>query len=132
MSAPLKRSIAVAMSCALAISTKPNPRDRPVTLSMMTLTEVTAPTWLKRASRSAFVVENERLPTNNFVATKTLQTQKGPKNHEYGSRGQISLEPNSTEQPNKPDTETIAGLCPPIQAKLASTHAPDLVPNLEW
>src|SRR2546427_1761674 len=100
------------MSCALAISTKPNPRDRPVILSMITVAEVTAPTWLNRSSRSALVVENERLPTNNFVATKNLQTQKGPENHECGSRGQLSLEPNSEGQQNKPDLETIAGLGP--------------------
>jgi hypothetical protein len=76
---------------------------------MIMLTEVTAPTWLNRSSRSAFVVENERLPTNNFVATRNLQTQKGPENHECGSRGQLSLEPNSEGQQNKPDIEIIAG-----------------------
>src|SRR6266545_8221324 len=123
MSAPLKRSIAVAMSCALAISTKPNPRDRPVILSMITVAEVTAPTWPNRASRSALVVENERLPTNNFVATKNLQTQKGPENHECGSRGQLSLEPNSAGQQNKPDTETIAGLCPNASQESAHQRA---------
>lgn len=68
---PLKRSMAACASRLSAISTKPNPRDRPVNLSVMTFAEATVPTWLNNCSRSSLVALKERLPTNNFVATIT-------------------------------------------------------------
>src|SRR5215203_6845760 len=43
-SCPLNRSIAVFASSLLLISTNPKPRERPVNLSVMILTEETAPT----------------------------------------------------------------------------------------
>ncbi len=89
---PLKRSLAACASRSFAISTKPNPRDCPVNLSVMTCAEATVPAWLNNSSRSSLVALKERLPTNNFVATTNLQ-KKGPGNHEYGSRGLYSLEP---------------------------------------
>src|SRR5581483_2936013 len=102
-SAPLKRSIAACASCVFAISTNPNPRERPVNLSVMTLADTTAPAWLNSDSKSPLVVLKERLPTNNFVATKKTSKEKGPGNHEYGSRGLLSR----TKLNQQPDQRQI-------------------------
>src|SRR5215208_3984303 len=98
-SSPLNFSIAACASCVLLISTKPNPRDWPVNLSEITFAEVTAPTWPNNPSSSVPVALKGRFPTNNFVAIPTSKNiHKGPRNHEYGSRGLHILEPTRSQE----------------------------------
>jgi hypothetical protein len=47
------------------ISTNPNPRDRPVSRSVMTAAESTPPYLANVSRRRSVEVENERPPTNN-------------------------------------------------------------------
>src|SRR5438034_8863873 len=51
------------------ISTNPNPRDRPVSRSVITWARVTVPCWPNSCSRSSDVVLNGRFPTYRFFAT---------------------------------------------------------------
>ena len=64
---PVSSSMALRASSSL-ISTKPKPRERPVSRSVMTWAEVTTPTVPKRFASSSDVVEKGRLPTYRFVA----------------------------------------------------------------
>src|SRR5437763_15180758 len=59
----------MAASAPSAISTKANPRLRPVSRSVTTWALVTCPYWPKAARRSSLVVSNDRLPTYNFLLT---------------------------------------------------------------
>src|SRR6266508_1828065 len=81
------------------------------------LTDDTVPAWLNKVSRSAVVASKERLPTNNFIAIKPPQEQKGPGNHEYGSRGLLSLEPTQRDVRNEPNN------------KILPEHSPDYKPG---
>ena len=74
MSAPVSSSIALRASSSL-ISTKPKPRERPVSRSVMTWAEVTAPTVPKRFASSSEVVEKGRLPTYRLM---TVPPSSGP------------------------------------------------------
>src|SRR4029453_13944471 len=66
-SRPFSSAIALCASLAEAISTKPKPRERPVARSVTTAADSQAPICANRASRSAVVVSNERLPTKSFL-----------------------------------------------------------------
>src|SRR5262249_44635783 len=57
---------ALPASAAEFISTKPNPRDRPVARSVMTDADSQWPTSENSDSRSALVVSKERFPTKIF------------------------------------------------------------------
>jgi hypothetical protein len=59
--------MAAAASSGLVISTKPKPRDRPVSRSSITEADSTAPACEKSSRSSSLVVRNERFPTNSFV-----------------------------------------------------------------
>jgi hypothetical protein len=63
----LSDEIARSASSVVAISTKPNPRDRPVSRSVMTAAESTAPNRAKAARKPSVEVEKERPPTNSFT-----------------------------------------------------------------
>src|SRR5580698_5604597 len=54
-------------SSEAAYSTKAKPRERPVILSSMRLTDVTAPAWAKWSCSSFSPVWKDRLPTNNLA-----------------------------------------------------------------
>jgi len=62
-SAPLSASIARWQASSDSISTKPNPRERPVSRSEITSAELTPPWALNKASKEADVVDQGRLPT---------------------------------------------------------------------
>src|SRR5262249_19033992 len=62
---------AIASSAPSAISTKPKPRDRPVSRSMMTCARVTVPYWENASWRSSEVVPKGRLPTYKFLLMVT-------------------------------------------------------------
>src|SRR5262249_11331899 len=66
-SLPFSSAIARSASLAELISTKPKPRERPVTRSVITAADSQGPICAKSASRSAVVVSNERLPTKIFL-----------------------------------------------------------------
>lgn len=65
-SAPFMPAIAACASLSLLISTKPKPRERPVSRSMMTCAESTDPNALNAVWRLSFVVLKDRLPTKIF------------------------------------------------------------------
>src|SRR5882762_100905 len=67
-SRPLSISTAFVASSFVAISTKPNPRGRPVNWSVMIRTVSTVPACANSSRRSSSVAWKERLPTNNFAA----------------------------------------------------------------
>src|SRR5262245_47429913 len=59
----------MAASAPSLISTNPNPRDRPVSRSVITWARVTVPCCANSCSRSSDVVLNGRFPTYRFFAT---------------------------------------------------------------
>lgn len=61
-------SIAFEMSASFSISTKPNPRERPVILSMMIDADVTGPTFSNASFNSASVEEYGKPPMYNLFA----------------------------------------------------------------
>src|SRR3989442_15319604 len=67
-SRPLKRDTASCASSAVAISTKPKPRDRPVPGSVTTVADSTVPAAAKTSRRRSLVTENGRPPTNSLCA----------------------------------------------------------------
>src|SRR5712664_1388108 len=52
---------------ALPISTKPKPRERPVSRSVITAADITSPKRANAPRRPSLEVENERPPTNSFT-----------------------------------------------------------------
>ena len=64
---PFSEEIAFSASSVVAISTKPKPRERPVSRSVITAAESTAPKRANAARNHSVEVENERPPTNSFT-----------------------------------------------------------------
>jgi hypothetical protein len=64
---PLNFSWAAAACSTVDISTKANPRGRPVSRSAGMVTLTTSPASAKRAWISSCVVSKSRLPTNSLV-----------------------------------------------------------------
>lgn len=54
--------IAASASASFVISTNPNPRDRPVILSIITIADDTSPKGLNAEAKLSFVVPHDRLP----------------------------------------------------------------------
>src|SRR6266446_9818776 len=69
---PLRRLMACSASSGVAISTKPKPRDRPVSRSVTTLADSTLPVAAKASRRRSLEVENARPPTKSFTAMEGL------------------------------------------------------------
>src|SRR5881296_3602921 len=69
---PLRRLMACSASSGVAISTKPKPRDRPVSRSVTTLADSTLPAAAKASRRRSLEVENARPPTKSFTAMAGL------------------------------------------------------------
>src|SRR5437667_6807286 len=67
-SVPLRRDTAAVASSFVAISTKPKPRDRPVSRSVTTVGDWTSPKPAKASRRRSFDVEKERPPTKSLTA----------------------------------------------------------------
>src|SRR3989442_289761 len=65
-SRPLSSAMAFCASSSEPISTKPNPRERPVSRSLMTEAIEQARACENASFRSSSVVSKERLPTNSF------------------------------------------------------------------
>src|SRR5262249_44379080 len=63
----LSSGIALLASLAELISTKPKPRERPLSRSFTTVADSTVPADANSDSRSAPVVEKARFPTNSFL-----------------------------------------------------------------
>ena len=66
-SLPSRARIASSAALASSISTKPKPRERPVSRSVITFTDSTLPWLSNRVRSSSSVVENERFPTYSFL-----------------------------------------------------------------
>src|SRR3989442_14432138 len=64
---PLSEEIAFSASSVVAISTKPKPRERPVSRSVITAADITSPKRANAPRRPSLEVENERPPTNSFT-----------------------------------------------------------------
>src|SRR5215831_4285815 len=71
-SVPFSLATASLASSAVAISTNPNPRDRPVSRSVTTLADSTEPILAKASRRRSLEVEKERLPMNSLTAMRDL------------------------------------------------------------
>jgi hypothetical protein len=56
----------------LAISTNPNPRDRPVSRSVTTAADSACLAWANASRRPSVDAENDRSPMNNFCAMGRL------------------------------------------------------------
>src|SRR5262252_6279561 len=69
-SLPLSSEMARWASSAVAISTKPNPRDCPENLSVITAADSTVPHCAKYSRKVSLVVEYERPPTYSFEAIR--------------------------------------------------------------
>ena len=67
MSAPLRAVIAARPSSSELMVTNPNPRERPVVRSIMTIASVTVPCAPKTSRRSASLAEKGRFPIYNFI-----------------------------------------------------------------
>ena len=72
MSAPFIPAIAARPSSAFGISTKPKPRDRPVSRSWMTCADSTVPNLEKAERNCSSLVVNGRLPTKIFTGFSQL------------------------------------------------------------
>src|SRR5437867_1133731 len=70
--------MACSASSGVAISTKPKPRDRPVSRSVTTLADSTLPVAAKASRRRSFEVENERPPTKSLTAMEGLLLPSEP------------------------------------------------------
>src|SRR5262249_26367503 len=70
--------LAIACSAPSLISTKPKPRERPVSRSSTTWARVTVPNWPNAWSRSSAVVEKARLPTYRFLLIALPSGLAGP------------------------------------------------------
>jgi hypothetical protein len=64
---PFSDPMARSASSVEAISTKPKPRDRPVSRSVITAAESTAPNRANVSRRRSVEVENDRPPTNSLT-----------------------------------------------------------------
>jgi len=69
---PLSALIALSASSAVAISTNPKPRERPVSRSVITIAEFTGPNRANASRSPSLAVENERPPTNSFTDMRAL------------------------------------------------------------
>src|SRR5437868_7176025 len=70
--------MALSASLAELISTKPKPRDRPVSRSVTTVADSHVPSSEKSVSRSALVVLNDRFPTKIFLPMANAPAPAGP------------------------------------------------------
>jgi hypothetical protein len=69
---PFSPPIARSASSSVAISTNPNPRDRPVSRSVMTAADWTGPKRAKASRSPSVEVENAKPPTNSLTDMRTL------------------------------------------------------------
>src|SRR2546428_691020 len=86
--------MACSASSGVAISTNPKPRDRPVSRSVTTLADSTAPAAEKASRRRSVEVENERPPTKSLTAMRRapfwagrFTANRGPHAPEYTLSG---------------------------------------------
>jgi hypothetical protein len=63
--------MALSASSGVAISTKPKPRERPVSRSFITAADVTDPNLVNASRKRSDEVEKERPPTNSFTGIRS-------------------------------------------------------------
>src|SRR5438046_10140297 len=73
MSWPLNFLTAASASSAVAISTKPNPRERPVPCSITTVADSTPPACANTSRRPSLDVEKGRPPMHSLCAIAHLR-----------------------------------------------------------
>src|SRR6266705_6882463 len=71
---PLNFFAAASASSVVAISTKPNPRERPVSRSVTTVADSTPPAWANTSRNRSLDVEKARPPMKSFCAIAHLRT----------------------------------------------------------
>src|SRR5437879_7988176 len=102
--------MACSASSGVAISTKPKPRDLPVSRSVTTLADSTLPVAAKASRRRSLEVENERPPTKSLTAMEGLLLPSEPvrvRNSE-GDRGRGLTGRRVPDEPTTaPDTRSI-------------------------
>jgi hypothetical protein len=69
-------AIAALASSSLGISTKPKPFELPVSLSIITLADVTSPCAEKSSCSSSPVVDELNFATNKFIKKLTIMNNK--------------------------------------------------------
>lgn len=83
-----------------AISTKPKPRDRPVSRSITTEADCTLPNWLNAVRRSSEVVLNDKFPTYKFLLIVTLcEPKSAPLTHRPPRKKRNGSTRNSSGKP---------------------------------
>src|SRR5439155_7393681 len=100
---PLRRLMACSASSGVAISTKPKPRDRPVSRSVTTLADSTLPAAAKASRRRSLEVENARPPTKSLTAMAGLLLT-ARKQSEYTL---VTV----FREPNLPEVRSGRGVC---------------------
>jgi hypothetical protein len=89
----LSEPIARSASASLPISTKPKPRERPVSRSVITAADVTVPKRANASRSPSLDVEKARPPTNNLTdMTTLLSAAVGPRTRVYRVRRALSRE----------------------------------------
>src|SRR6266446_109371 len=97
--------MACSASSGVAISTKPKPRDRPVSRSVTTLADSTLPVAAKASRRRSLEVENERPPTKSLTAMEGLLLPSEPvRDPELGRRS--GTRPDGEEGSRRTDDRT--------------------------
>src|SRR5215510_7850285 len=94
--------MALAESASVAISTNPNPRDRPVARSCMILTELTLPACANKSCKSFSDTSKERLPTNNFVPMWSFFILSHPADNDRSQELGFKLNCSAEHQDNFP------------------------------
>src|SRR5438552_8854362 len=109
---PLSEEMAFSASSVVAISTKPKPRERPVSRSVITAADITSPKRAKAPRRPSLEVENERPPTNSFTDMTLLLSSAGSIPPEYISPVcllQRAMPPRNDDlHGNAPDDSRVA------------------------
>jgi hypothetical protein len=75
---PFSALMARSASCSLPISTNPNPRDRPVSRSVMTAADWTGPKRANASRSPSVEVVNASPPTNSLTGMRTLLSSQVP------------------------------------------------------
>src|SRR5512134_2126793 len=113
ISQPFILEIALAASCGVASSRKPNPLLCPVSLSVMMFTDSTVPNCKNASFRESSVAENGRFPTYSLLPiSPPSRRQSRKRGHEHDFSG--SLKPReftpNWSLPHNDEENPITGL----------------------
>src|SRR5688500_2781892 len=90
---PLSLLIACSASSGVAISTKPKPRERPVSRSVTTAADSTLPVAAKTSRRRSLEVEKDNPPTKSLTAMGSAPLGPGTLNRAAPDWPEYTLDP---------------------------------------